>query len=73
MAEKVKKYNNLIKVVHTLECDNCGREMTPNLEVLTTWPEQYSYHCSSCGSYTRSFTLYPYTEYIGDLMEEEYV
>ena len=70
MAEIVRRYNNLIKVVHTLECDRCKVEMVQDQFILTTLPVQYTYHCPACGDSIQTFTSYPYVKYVGELIED---
>lgn len=45
-----------------LYCD-CGTEMEPTGQVLTTDPPQYPHHCSSCNRRTVQGKPFPYVDY----------
>ena len=46
-----------------LYCDKCNTELDRDPVVLSTYPEQYSYTCPTCGKITLSFNSYPKLEY----------
>jgi RNase P subunit RPR2 len=49
---------------HRLYCDKCNIELVRDSIVLTSFPEQYSYTCPTCGKTTLSYNLYPEFEYV---------
>ena len=71
MAEKIITYTNLIKVEHRLYCDKCGTEMSSGANmVLTVCPPKYQYFCKNCGYEVLHEKTYPYTELIGERLED---
>ncbi len=52
-----------------LYCDKCNIELNRDPIVLSTYPEQYSYICPTCGKITLSYSSYPKLEY--ELEEED--
>ena len=48
-----------------LYCDVCGglMELQEHAMVLYTYPPQYEYHCTQCGSTVITNRQYPYMEY----------
>lgn len=46
-----------------LYCDKCNTELNRDPIVLSSFPEQYSYTCPTCGKITLSHNFYPKLEY----------
>lgn len=69
--EKTSEYINLRKVIHCLYCDKCGQEMSSTGQVYATYPARYVYTCKNCKITTSNTTYYPWSEIIGDLVENE--
>ena len=71
MIEKITKYNNLIKVIHRVYCDDCKVELQPGQFTYMTNPPIYQYICPLCKKDYTSRIVYPKVEYIGDRIIEE--
>ena len=59
MIKKIKVETYLTR----LYCYKCGEEMAQGDTVLTTYPQQYSYHCPKCNSVITDTKDYPYTTF----------
>ena len=70
MAEKITRYENLIKIVHSLYCDDCEVEMQDTHICYTIDPPLYEYRCPKCFKTKTSHNIYPYTEYNGQKTDE---
>ena len=67
MVERIRRYNNLVKIEHTLMCPDCSVELKDTNVVLTTYPAMYQYFCPKCGYSVNSRRSYPWVEIVGDL------
>lgn len=54
----IKEYEVKVFEEH-LYCDECGTEMFPTGEVLTSFPLQFPHECPSCGARQTHRQAYP--------------
>ena len=69
MKEKVEMYENLVKIVHRVYCEDCGAELCHTGLVYTIDPPLYEYFCPNCNKRITSHTSYPWIEYKGELVD----
>jgi len=68
--EKTTEFINLRKIIHRIYCDNCDVEMKSNGMAHPTYPPTYGYSCPKCHKETWAFEMYPWSEIVGDEVNE---
>lgn len=68
--EKTEIYTNLIKKVHRIYCDECGKELSATGLIYAVYPQLYQYECPKCKKLYKYSTLYPWEEICGRKNDE---